>query len=186
MSSFATDDGTITEQEREIEEQDIIQEQQQEEIIETADTDGDDGSSNDNNKPKKEKPIASTAPQPKQQKQQKQKGKKKSIASYRFNEPIVSSRPVNIYLERIHGVPVVWYTTEDGKEVGRVAVKVTDELTKLARITGYDYTIPATDDEVEKIRMNAFAKTQIYLKDGTHRQCLSPAEYDKIRLSHND
>lgn len=131
--------------------------------------------------PQKDKTIVSTVP-PKEPTKPKRSSGGKSVASYRFSEEIRSSRPVNVYIENIQGTNVVWYTTEDGKEVGRKAATRRDDLTKMDVILGYDYSIRATREEIDKIMSIAYVRTQVYMKDGTHRSLLTPESAKNIQL----
>ena len=159
--------------------------------------------------PPKKKPVASTesepevtqpSPEPKPEQPKKTTGRtveqiqedkqkelakrdtgKKPVVTQLFTEGPAGSRPVNIYIENVKGTHVIWYTTEDGKEVGREAVNKYDELRQQNFVVGFDYFVKATPQELEKILKNGFVKTKVYAKDGALRQEISPEEALKRR-----
>lgn len=123
------------------------------------------------------KPIASTAPDPEPVPAPTKAPK--SIASSRFDEPIFTNRAKNVYMENIKGTKVLWYTTEKGEEIGRIAIKKRNVLEKSDLTVGFDYSIAANTAELLKITDQSYSSTQYHIKDGAVRSVVSLAQFTK-------
>lgn len=101
---------------------------------------------------------------------------KKPVISSRFDEPVDTNRPVNIYVELVKGKLVQWCTTEDGSEEGREPIIEYNSLTQKKNIQGYNYFEFFTKANIEKLLSRGFHKTQVLFKDGNRREQLTPEQ----------
>lgn len=106
----------------------------------------------------------------------KSKGK---VSKQVFAEGIKTSRPVNVYLETTADGPYIWWTTENGKEVGRKSLEEEDQYTSIKTLKGYEFDIPFTPEVADGVKKTAFSKTSYYSKDGVSRRPLTFDEFVK-------
>lgn len=123
------------------------------------------------------KPVASTVkpapvPTPSQG-----KSAPKTVASFTFDEPVLTNRPKNVYLENVKGTKILWYTNETGNEIGRTSIKKHNALEQSDTVIGFDYHILATSAELLKITEQSYANTQYHLKDGSRREVVSLEQF---------
>ncbi len=101
----------------------------------------------------------------------------KPIVSERFGDAPTENRPVNVYVEKVKGQYVLWWTTEQGGEVGRKAAFRRDERLKEDIPIGYDYTQSNDRGAREALVSNAFGATQFYTKDGSAVHGITEKEF---------
>lgn len=115
------------------------------------------------------KPIVSTVPM---------EHRERSAPGFKvlFDSPIKSNRPMTVYKERIINpedgelIEVLWWATEQGDEVGREAIKKPNAMDPDDKtLLGYNYTILASPEEIEKVKKMAWGRTQFASKDGERR-----------------
>ena len=105
---------------------------------------------------------------------------KDGVASELFASPIATSRPTGIYLEQKSGKYVIWYYTENGQELGREPITKRNEKLMQDVQIGYNFTIAATPDNLNKISEKAFFGTRYYVKDGRNRSASTLPEFEKL------
>lgn len=93
----------------------------------------------------------------------------KKKASVNFSEPIKTDRPKNVYIELIDGEYWLWYNTERSQEIGIARNFNMDDRTQVKSEYGYDCNIPATKENIELLKKETFAGTNIMFKDGVRR-----------------
>ena len=105
---------------------------------------------------------------------------KDGVASELFAAPIATSRPTGVYLEQKSGKYVIWYYTENGEELGREPITKRNEKLMQDVQIGYNFTIAATPDNLNKISEKAFFGTRYYIKDGRHRSASTLPQFQKL------
>ena len=105
---------------------------------------------------------------------------KDGVASELFASPIATSRPTGVYLEQKSGKYVIWYYTENGQELGREPITKRNEKLMQDVQIGYNFTIAATPDNLNKISEKAFFGTRYYVKDGRNRSASTLPEFQKL------
>ncbi len=99
------------------------------------------------------------------------------IVSERFGDAPTENRPVNVYVEKVKGQHVLWWTTEQGGEGGRKAAFRRDERLKEDIPIGHDYTQVNSQSAREKLVGQAYGATKYYTKDGSAVHGITEKEF---------
>ena len=99
-----------------------------------------------------------------------------------FDQDLQSDSPNNVYRETLTDKDLkteewIWWNQEDGAEVGRKPIlKKKDRFSERMLVTGYEYNIPCTPDNLKKVADLASNRTKFYTKYRAERKMLKNAE----------
>ncbi len=125
------------------------------------------------------KGIVTTKDLEKSKPKPKPKGK---TATVMYDEPTLSDAPRNVYRETATGIDGrteewIWWHCEDGSYVGKKYVtKKKDRFSERMLVTGYEYNIPCTPENLKKVAALSTNRTKFYTKYRAERKMLKNAE----------
>jgi len=97
--------------------------------------------------------------------------------------PILTNRPVNVYIERVvdhksgEGGLWLWNTTEQSEVVGRLKLVEINNSTLQEIEQGYEWNVEYTKKNAEAIAAESFGKTCFMFKDGEGRIILTREQF---------
>ncbi|MCZ6582899.1 MAG: hypothetical protein O6761_06985 [Thaumarchaeota archaeon] len=112
------------------------------------------------------------------------KGTSRTILS----APVLTNRPLNIYVERVVNnsdgkvALWVWCSTEQGEYIGRVRLVDINNSTLEEIHQGYEYSIPYSKKEAEKLASEGFGRTGFNFKDGESITIISRDQFLDYKL----
>jgi len=102
--------------------------------------------------------------------------------------PIITNRPVNVYVERVVNQSDgevglwIWSNTEQGEYIGRKRLVDINNSTLEEIHQGYEYSIPYTKKEAEKIASQSFGRTGFNFKDLESTTIISREQFLEYKL----
>lgn len=107
------------------------------------------------------------------------KSSKKGASHVQTFDPAPTERPTNCYREKTPDGDFIWWATEDGREIGRKAIKDVNEQTQIGTLKGYELDIPFDVKVAQKVQELGGRKVKFYRKDGTSRAGVSFEDFIK-------
>jgi len=113
---------------------------------------------------------------------------KEGTARVIHNAPVTTNRPVNIYVERVvnylDGIVNlwIWWTTEQGDSIGRKRLVEINQGTLEEIEQGFEWSIPYTKKEAEKVASKSYGKTGFNFKDGQSKIIISRESFLDYKL----
>lgn len=104
---------------------------------------------------------------------------KEGTARVIHTAPVTTNRPVNIYVERVVNYQDgevgfwIWYTTEQDDSIGRKRLVEINHGTLEEIEQGFEWSIPYTKKEAEKVASKSYGKTGFNFKDGQSKTIIS-------------
>lgn len=102
--------------------------------------------------------------------------------------PVQTNRPVSIYVERVVNQSDgevalwIWYLTEQGEYLGRKRLVEINNSTLQEIHQGYEYSMPYTKKEAEKLASQSFGRTMFNFKDLESTTIISREQFLDYKL----
>jgi len=111
------------------------------------------------------------------------KKQKEGTARTLVTTPVLTNRPVNVYIERVVDHTTgeeglwLWHTTEQSDMVGKVKLVEVNNSTLQEIYQGDEWSIEYTKKAAEELAAQSFGKTSFNFKDGLGRVIITREEF---------
>lgn len=116
---------------------------------------------------------------------------KENSARTLITTPILTDRPVNVYIERVVDHTSgedglwLWNTTEQSQVIGRVKLVEINNSTLQEIEQGYEWDVEYTKKNAEIIAAESYGKTCFIFKDGESKTIITREEFLDYKLKQN-